>query len=132
MIGRWMLLQEDPLVVVDAAHNVDGIQSIIPAILDIKSKRKHFVLGFVSDKDIGKILTLFPKDGIYYWCSPDIPRGKKAEETAAEGSSLGLRGNAHGSVIEAFDAAMKNATKEDFVFVGGSSYVVGNLLRDQK
>lgn len=132
MIGRWMLLQEDPLVITDAAHNIDGIQSIIPAILAIKAKRRHFVLGFVSDKEIGKILALFPKDGIYYWCSPDIPRGKKAEETLHEGASQGLMGEAYATVHKAFEAAMKNANKEDFVFVGGSSYVVGNLLRDYK
>jgi len=128
MIGRWMVISEKPLVISDAAHNIDGIKSIVPSLLKIRANRRHFVLGFVSDKDVKKILTLFPKDGLYYWCSPDLPRGKPAEETMAIGSSIGLNGNYHKSVIKAYEEALSNASNSDLIFVGGSSYVVGDLL----
>ncbi|MEP6646644.1 MAG: folylpolyglutamate synthase/dihydrofolate synthase family protein [Saprospiraceae bacterium] len=128
MIGRWMVIGNKPLVIADAAHNIDGMKNILPELLKIKANVKHFILGFVSDKDIKKILSLFPANGRYYWCCPDIPRGKPAEETMKAGNDLGLEGNACKSVMEAFKAAMVVAAKNDLVFVGGSSYVVGDFL----
>ncbi len=132
MIGRWMVIQDKPLVITDAAHNLDGIQQIMPSLKAYGSKRKHFVLGFVSDKDVKKILALFPKDGIYYWCSPDIPRGKPAGDTKNEGQDLNLEGEAYAGVEAAYQAALKLAKPDDLVFVGGSSYVVGNFLEKRK
>lgn len=128
MIGRWMIIRDKPLVLTDAAHNIDGIKSILPDVLKIASTRRHFILGFVSDKDVKKILSLFPQEGLYYWCSPAIPRGKPALETMKAGKELGLRGNAFNSVSSAYHEAFANATKNDLVFVGGSSYVVGDFL----
>ncbi len=132
MIGRWMVISEKPLVIADAAHNIDGIKSIVPSLLKIKANRRHFVLGFVSDKDVKKILSLFPKDGLYYWCSPDLPRGKPAHETMAVGSSIGLNGNYHKSVMTAYEEVLSIASNSDLIFVGGSSYVVGDLLAGLK
>jgi dihydrofolate synthase/folylpolyglutamate synthase len=132
MIGRWMIIKEKPFVVADAAHNVDGIRSIMPEIERIPAKRKHFVLGFVADKDITKVLALFPKDGFYYWCSPDIPRGKPAKETMMIGESINLQGNYYTSVISAYTDALKKANPNDMIFVGGSSYVVGDFLAGQR
>jgi len=129
MIGRWMVIKEKPLVIADAAHNIDGIKSILPDILKIPAGRRHFVLGFIADKDVKKILSLFPTDGLYYWCSPDIPRGKPVKETMAIGSSINLKGNFYPSVITAYNDAMMQASKNDLVFVGGSSYVVGDFLK---
>ena len=132
MIGRWMIIQDKPLVITDAAHNLDGMQQIMPSLKAQRSGRKHFVLGFVSDKDVKKILALFPKEGIYYWCSPDIPRGKPAGDTKTEGQVLGLQGEAYTSVESAYKAALKNSEPGDMIFVGGSSYVVGNFLEKRK
>ncbi len=132
MIGRWMIIRREPLVITDAAHNFDGMQQIIPSLRSNKAKNKHFVLGFVSDKDVKKILALFPAEGIYYWCSPDIPRGKPAEDTLKEGATTGLYGSAFASVELAYQAALKNAETNDLIFVGGSSYVVGNFLEKRK
>ncbi|MGB4848324.1 MAG: folylpolyglutamate synthase/dihydrofolate synthase family protein [Saprospiraceae bacterium] len=130
MIGRWMVIREKPIVIADAAHNIDGIKSILPDLLKISANRRHFVLGFVADKDIKKILSLFPADGHYYWCSPDIPRGKPALETMMTGRDIGLRGDHFGSVKSAYHVALGNASKKDLVFVGGSSYVVGDFLAE--
>jgi dihydrofolate synthase/folylpolyglutamate synthase len=132
MIGRWMVLRERPTVITDAAHNFDGIKNIIPALVKFHAKQRHFVLGFVSDKDVRQILNLFPRKAIYYWCMPDIPRGKPADQSRQDGEKLGLRGLSYPSVLQAYNAAIKNAGEDDLIFVGGSSYVVGNFLKDIK
>ena len=132
MIGRWMIIREEPLIIADAAHNVDGIKSILPELLKIPAKTRHFVLGFVGDKDVRKILSLFPADGHFYWCSPDIPRGKPAQETMMEGKNCGLEGIAFQSVMAAYENALQQANRDDLVFVGGSSYVVGDFLLGMK
>lgn len=128
MIGRWMVIQQKPLVITDAAHNHHGMMAMLPEMLKLPVKSRHFVLGFVSDKDIINILALFPKDGQYYWCAPDIPRAKPAEDVALAGHDLGLQGLSFRSVMEAYHQALKVAEKADLVFVGGSSYVVGDFL----
>lgn len=132
MIGRWMILQRQPLVVTDAAHNVHGMKAMLPELLSIPSGKKHFVLGFVADKDLDQILSLFPKNGLYYWCEPDLPRAKPSAHTQHAGSLLNLHGEAWGSVLKAYKAAMREAGKKDLVFVGGSSYVVGEFLAGMK
>jgi dihydrofolate synthase/folylpolyglutamate synthase len=132
MIGRWMLIRENPLVVADAAHNIDGIRSIMPELERIPALGKHFVLGFVADKDVKKILSLFPKNGFYYWCSPDIPRGKPAAETMVIGQSIDLKGDFYKSVNSAYANALRSAKLKDLIFVGGSSYVVGDFLAGQR
>ena len=132
MIGRWMIINDLPLTITDAAHNIEGMKSILPSLLNLQVKSRHFVLGFVSDKDVKKILTLFPGDGFYYWCSPDIPRGKPADETMSVGKSTGLIGHAYPSVASAYNAALTSASKKDLIFIGGSSYVVGDFLARKK
>jgi dihydrofolate synthase/folylpolyglutamate synthase len=128
MIGRWMIISKNPWVITDAAHNQHGMKAMLPELARIKAARRHFVLGFVSDKDVGTVLALFPKRGIYYWCSPDIPRGKPAKETQTAGSYHGLTGDVYENVRQAFEAAIHAAGRSDLVFVGGSSYVVGDFL----
>lgn len=128
MIGRWMVIQQKPLVITDAAHNHHGMIAMLPDLLKQPSQTRHFVLGFVSDKDIVNILALFPKNGRYYWCAPDIPRAKPAGEVASTGLDLGLQGGTYKGVMEAYHQALKAADRADLVFVGGSSYVVGDFL----
>lgn len=132
MIGRWMIISQQPLVITDAAHNHHGMTAMLPQLLKQPAKHRHFVLGFVSDKDISKILALFPEDGLYYWCAPDIPRGKASTEVQETGLRLGLHGDAYDSVRKAYKAALSVAGKSDLVFVGGSSYVVGDFLASLK
>jgi dihydrofolate synthase / folylpolyglutamate synthase len=128
MIGRWMVIQQKPLVITDAAHNHHGMIAMLPELLKHPVRKRHFVLGFVSDKDIVNILALFPKDGYYYWSAPNIPRAKPAEEVAAAGSVMGLHGKSFKNIKEAYHQALEEADKADLIFVGGSSYVVGDFL----
>jgi dihydrofolate synthase/folylpolyglutamate synthase len=128
MIGRWMRLREMPTVITDAAHNLHGMQAMLPRLLALPAKQRHFVLGFVSDKDIAPVLDAFPADGKYYWCAPDIPRRKPAEEVQAEAGRSGRTGMAYTSVGDAYNAAMAAAGPDDLIFVGGSSFVVGDFL----
>lgn len=132
MIGRWMIMGKHPYIIADAAHNDHGMKAMLPGLLDIPASNRHFVLGFVNDKDVSKILKLFPKDGHYYWCSPNIPRGKPSVETMQAGASLQLHGLAYDSVALAYKAAVKKARKKDLIFVGGSSYVVGDFLNKKR
>ena len=128
MVGRWMIIKQHPLIIADAAHNVHGMKAMLPALLKIRAPKKHFVLGFVSDKDITEILKLFPKNANYYWCAPDIPRGKPSSETQAIGATLKLNGLAYPNVLAALASALLSAGKKDLIFIGGSSYVVGDFL----
>jgi dihydrofolate synthase/folylpolyglutamate synthase len=130
MIGRWLTLQRDPMVIADAAHNLDGMKAMLPGLLKLEAQERHFVLGFVADKDIGKLLALFPKKGRYYWCAPDLPRAKDPKETKEAGHHLGLHGVAFNRVWEAFQSALSNSNRGDLIFIGGSSYVVGDFLAD--
>ena len=128
MIGRWMIIQKKPLVITDAAHNTHGMNAMLPELLKRPVQKRYFVLGIVADKDVNKILSLFPSDATYYWCSPDIPRGKPAEETRRSGVELGLSGHSYKSVWKAYTSALEQASAGDLIFIGGSSYVVGDFL----
>ncbi len=130
MKGRWMIMNQRPLVITDSAHNAEGLRGILPELLKQVVKRRHFVLGFVSDKDVSKILAMFPKNGIYYWCRADIPRSRDVAALQEEGMAHGLRGNRFENVRQAYSAAFASAGSDDLIFVGGSSYVVGDFLKD--
>lgn len=130
MKGRWMILSRQPLVITDSAHNADGIRGILPELLRQPARRRHFVLGMVSDKEADKILKMFPKSGIYYWCKADIPRSRPVLLLQEEGMACGLRGECFENVVLAYRAALAAADKSDVIFIGGSSYVVGDLLKN--
>lgn len=127
--GRWEILGHNPLTVCDTGHNPDGIQEVLKNISSIPYKQLHFVIGMVNDKDITKVLSLLPKDAIYYFCKPDIPRGLEAESLKATAESLGLHGEIYSSVKEALLTAQKNADQDDLVFIGGSTFVVAEVVR---
>ncbi len=127
--GRWMVLHQKPLVITDAAHNAEGLKAILPELLKLPVEKRHFVLGLVTEKEADKILKLFPKRAQYYWCKADIPRSKPVHELQMAGMARGLKGNSFENVKKAYRAAMRSAGKSDLIFVGGSSYVVGDLLK---
>ncbi|MBK6950300.1 MAG: bifunctional folylpolyglutamate synthase/dihydrofolate synthase [Haliscomenobacter sp.] len=128
LIGRWDLIQESPRVLADSAHNEAGIRMAVDQLSRILYDRLHIVMGMVNDKDLGGILSLLPKEARYYFAKADIPRGLDARELKRQASGLGLKGRAYSSVKHAFRAAIRQAGKEDLVFVGGSIFVVAEVI----
>jgi len=126
--GRWEILGNNPLIIADTAHNTDGLKIIIPQLKQLKAKNYHIVLGMVNDKDIGSILRLFPKNWTYYFCRPDIPRGLDVEILESEAQKAGLHGESYASVSLAFEQAQHQASSVDLIFIGGSTFVVGEFL----
>jgi dihydrofolate synthase/folylpolyglutamate synthase len=128
LMGRWQKLSSSPLTIADTGHNVAGMQYIVSQIADIKADTKRLVIGMVGDKDITSMLKLLPKDAIYYFCNAQIPRALPAEELKAKASEFGLKGNAYSSVADALEAAKRDSSENDFIFVGGSNFTVAEIL----
>lgn len=126
--GRWQLLQKDPIVLCDSAHNEGGLKLAINQLNSLKFKQLHLVLGMVNDKSIEKMLNFFPKDAKYYFCRPDIPRGLDVNILHEKANELGLSGKAYSSVRNALKAAKRNAGKKDLIYVGGSTFVVAEVI----
>jgi dihydrofolate synthase/folylpolyglutamate synthase len=126
--GRWETLSTNPLTICDTGHNPEGVQEVIKNIAGVKYQQLHFVIGMVNDKDSTKVLSMLPKNAIYYFCRPDIPRGLDAEILMEKAGSVNLRGNAFTSVKDALKAAQHAATADDLVFVGGSTFVVAEVV----
>lgn len=126
--GRWQILRQHPLVICDTGHNEDGIREVLKNINLMEFNKLHMVIGMVNDKDITKILALLPKNATYYFCSPDIPRAKPAGELKEKASISGLVGSSYESVCMALQNAEQNASKDDLIFVGGSTFVVAEVL----
>lgn len=126
--GRWDILQQRPKVICDTAHNKDGLQMVFRQLKKEKFENLHFVIGVVDDKDLDKILPLFPKDAQYYFCRPNIPRGLAAEILAEKAEVFQLEGKVFDSVSKAYEEALDNALDEDLVFVGGSTFTVAEII----
>lgn len=125
--GRWQKLQDEPLVICDTGHNVDGIMEIVKQISTMQFNDLHIVLGVVRDKDISEILALLPKRAAYYFCQAKIPRAMDATVLCEKAQHAGLRGEVIPDVNEAKRIALKNASKNDLVFIGGSTFVVAEI-----
>lgn len=126
--GRWQKIHENPTVVCDTAHNKHGLEEVIKQITTQKFSNLHIVLGVVNDKNLDEILPLFPKKCNYYFCKPNIPRGLDANLLKEAAKKFNLIGDVYLSVSEAYDNAIKNSSKNDFIFVGGSTFVVAEVL----
>ena len=126
--GRWQILQVAPRVICDTAHNKEGLYYVMHQLASLPAKKLHIVLGVVTDKKLEEILPLFPEDASYYFCKPNIPRGLDEQVLQSKANHFGLLGSTYNSVNEAYLAAISNAEKEDVVFVGGSTFVVGEVV----
>ena len=126
--GRWEEISYNPLVICDTAHNPDGIKEVVSQIKNTPYKNLHIIWGMVNDKDTLAILNLLPKNATYYFTRADIPRSLDETELMQFGLSTGLKGKAWSGVETAYGKALSEAEKEDLIFVGGSSFVVGDLL----
>jgi len=126
--GRWEVLQENPKVICDTAHNKEGLSLVIEQLQQEEFEQLHFVLGVVNDKELNSILPLFPKRATYYYCKPDIPRGLEAEYLEVEAKKINLKGKSFSSVKEAYKAANQAADLRDLIFVGGSTFTVAEII----
>jgi len=128
LLGRWQQLNETPKVICDTAHNSHGLKIVLNQIQNEKFEELHIVLGVVNDKDLNEILPLFPKNAKYYFCKPNIPRGLDADILQKKASDLQLNGKVYNSVSNAYHEALKSSTEKDFIYIGGSTFVVAEVL----
>jgi dihydrofolate synthase/folylpolyglutamate synthase len=128
LMGRWHSLNYNPLIICDTGHNEDGIREVIKNINLTPHKDLHMVIGMVKDKEISKILSLLPQKAFYYFCQPTIPRAMPAIDLQLEAGKLGLTGGFYPTVQSAFEQAKKNAGNNDLIFIGGSTFVVAEII----
>ena len=126
--GRWEQLRTDPLVICDTGHNVAGWQWLSLQIKSIKCKNLRIVFGMVDDKDLNTVMSLLPKNAIYYWTQASSKRAIPVDIIAETGRKYHLSGTKYMRVIEAYQKAVSDATTDDFIFVGGSNYIIADLL----
>lgn len=126
--GRWQILGQQPKIICDTAHNKEGLSIVMNQLKKEKYENLHIVLGVVSDKDLKSVLPLFPKNATYYFCKPNIPRGLSAEELKMSALQFGLRGESYNSVNQALNKAKSEAQQNDIIYVGGSTFVVAEII----
>jgi len=128
LLGRWQILNKQPKVICDTAHNAEGLCYVLKQLQEEEFDQLHIVLGVVNDKDLNSILPLFPKNATYYFCRPNIPRGLNEVEFKEQCAKFNLMGVAYSSVALAYKAALNNAQKNDLIYVGGSTFVVAEVV----
>ncbi len=126
--GRWDILNEKPKVIADTAHNEAGINEVIDQLNSLSYTKLHIVLSMVNDKDIESILKLFPVKATYYFSKASIPRGLDAEILKKKAQVYQLKGDSYETVGKAYRAALKNASPNDLIFVGGSTFTVAEII----
>lgn len=129
MMGRWQIISKNPLVICDSAHNEGGLSLAMEQLkLQRGTKKLHMVVGAVNDKDLSKMLALMPATATYYFCKPDIPRGLETTEMQKFAKAFGLHGKTYTSVKNALRAAKRNSGPDDLIYVGGSTFVVAEVI----
>ena len=128
ILGRWQILGNNPKVVCDTAHNKEGMEAVIRQIKSESFQQLHMVLGFVEDKNVSELLALLPQNASFYFVKPDVPRGMDLDTVLEYASGQGIKGTVHQSVKMGCQAAQETASKDDFVFIGGSTFVVAEIL----
>lgn len=128
LLGRWQIIGYNPLIVCDTGHNPAGIKLVVEQIHQTAWKKLHMVIGMVNDKDQSGVLSLLPTEAQYYFTRASIPRAAEPEDLAAKGEQFGLMGNCYPTVRQALSAARENAETSDLIFVGGSTFVVAEIL----
>ncbi|PTT02868.1 dihydrofolate synthase [Pedobacter sp. HMWF019] len=126
--GRWQILSQSPLIIVDTGHNIAGITEVLQNIRNTPHQQLHMVIGMVKDKDINGVLSLLPKDANYYFTQPDLERALPAEELASQSGKHHLKGKTFKIIKDALNAAKAAALPGDLIFVGGSTFVVAEVI----
>ncbi|MDR1682964.1 MAG: bifunctional folylpolyglutamate synthase/dihydrofolate synthase [Candidatus Symbiothrix sp.] len=129
LMGRWQIIRHHPKIVLDTGHNVGGMQYIVHQLESETYDHLHIVFGMVNDKDISAVLALLPKNAQYYFTQASIPRALDADLLASQAAVFGLQGAAYKTVEAAFSAARQQAASTDFIFVGGSTFIVADALQ---
>ena len=126
--GRWEVLGSYPKIICDTAHNREGLKLVFKQLLEEEFEKLHLVLGMVNDKDIYSLLKLFPVSAHYYFCKPNVTRGLGASQLADIFTENGFKGSIYSSVKNALNAAKKSASKGDIIYIGGSTFVVAEII----
>lgn len=126
--GRWQTVSKNPLVICDTGHNKAGITEVLQNIKNTPHEHLHVVMGMVKDKDISGVLALLPNTATYYFCQPQLERALPADELVEQALQFGLKGKTYTGVNEALATAKQNAGPKDLVFVGGSTFVVAEMI----
>lgn len=126
--GRWEQIHSSPLAIADTAHNSHGLKPAMAQLTGLEFNRLHIVFGVVNDKNLDEVLPLLPKDALYYFAKPGVPRGLDAQILAVAARKYGLNGKIFESVAGAYQAALQQAAPNDVVYVGGSTFVVAEIL----
>ena len=130
LMGRWQILSKNPLTICDTGHNVGGMQYITKQLQETPHEKLHIIIGMVSDKDVNTVLSMLPKDAIYYFTQASVKRAMPAEEFAQIAQNHQLQGCCYKNVKTAYRAAKLKAEKNDIIFVGGSTFIVANMLNN--
>jgi dihydrofolate synthase / folylpolyglutamate synthase len=128
LYGRWQILSTSPLTICDTGHNREGLEYVLNQINRIPKSALHFILGFVNDKDLGSVLPLFPADAFYYFTKASVPRALNEEILKSEADKYGLTGHSFPDVKTAYTFAISKAKKSDLIFIGGSTFVVAEVI----
>ena len=128
LMGRWQRLSTSPTVICDTGHNEGGFAYIVRQLEAQPCHTMRIVFGMVSDKDVTTILAMLPKNAVYYFTQASVKRALSADDMRQKAALCGLSGHSYPTVSEAYNAALSDAEADDFVYVGGSSYVVADLL----
>ena len=129
LTGRWQRVSERPLVICDTGHNVGGWQYLSRQITMQPCRTRRIIFGMVDDKDVETVIDMLPRDAVYYFTRPSSKRAFDEKYIAAIGQDHGLKGRSYPTVTEAYHTAMAEAQTDDFIFIGGSSYVVADFLQ---
>ena len=128
LMGRWQKIQNQPQVFCDTGHNEDGIRQVMYCIQQQKFKQLHIVFGVAKDKSLDDILPLLPSNAAYYFCKASVFRALDSQSILEAAQGFNLKGHAYDTVAQAYEAAIQNAHKDDLIYVGGSTFVVADLL----
>ena len=128
LLGRWQQLAIAPYTICDTGHNIDGLTEIVAQLKTCKYDKLHIVIGMVSDKDVSSVLIILPKEARYYFCKASIPRAMDEHLLAEKAKTAGLSGNIYSTVTQAYEAAKQNASPQDMIYIGGSTFVVAEVI----
>lgn len=128
LMGRWQKLEENPTIICDTGHNIGGMKYIVEQLSRMKYDKLHIIIGMVNDKDINGVISLLPKNAKYYFTQASVKRALPAEQVKKIANNHGLKGEAYSSVEKALTIAQNNAKENDLIFIGGSTFIVADLI----